>query len=78
MILLFPSLIKFGGGKDYVEGKSEEGREERRQKAKEERDRFIPSCHMFYGQRCVDVRDDLPKVCSIKPIRNNCYINEQF
>lgn len=61
MILLFPSLIKFGGGKDHVEGE-EKGREERRKKAQEEREKFTPSCHMFYGQRCVDVNDDLPKV----------------
>jgi len=30
-------------------------------KSKEERENFKPSMHMFYGQRCVDVRDALPK-----------------
>lgn len=30
-------------------------------KSREERDRFAPDCHMFYGQRCVDVPDGLPK-----------------
>lgn len=34
-------------------------------KSKEERDNFKPSMHMFYGQRCVDVRDALPKVCGV-------------
>lgn len=28
---------------------------------KEERERFMPQCHMFYTQRVVDVKDGLPK-----------------
>ena len=34
-------------------------------KGAEERERFRPKMHMFYGQRCVDVRDGLPKVCGL-------------
>ncbi|MCJ1330763.1 hypothetical protein MMC10_007450 [Thelotrema lepadinum] len=41
MILLFPTLIKFG--------------------SKEKRDKWAPTCHMFYGQRVVDVKDGKPK-----------------
>lgn len=72
MILLFPSLIKFGGGKDFVE-KDDEGREERREKARVEREKFTPSCHMFYGQRCVDVNDGLPKVSLIVHMEYTSY-----
>ena len=30
-------------------------------KNKEDRDKFAPASHIFYGQRCVDVPDGLPK-----------------
>ena len=30
-------------------------------KSKEDRDKWTPSCHMFYGQRVVDVKDGKPK-----------------
>lgn len=30
-------------------------------KSKEERDKWAPSCHMFYGQRVVDIHDGRPK-----------------
>ena len=30
-------------------------------KSKEQRDKWAPSCHMFYGQRVVDVKDGKPK-----------------
>lgn len=29
--------------------------------SKEEKERFDPSCHMFYSQRVVDIKDGLPK-----------------
>lgn len=29
--------------------------------SKEARDKFAPECHMFYGQRCVDVPDGIMK-----------------
>lgn len=31
----------------------------------EARVKFRPRCHMFYGQRVVDVPDGLPKVCNL-------------
>lgn len=46
MILLFPTLVDFERGGDG---------------ASEGRKAFEPSCHMFYGQRVVDVRDGKPK-----------------
>ncbi|PQE24219.1 glutathione-dependent formaldehyde-activating family gfa protein [Rutstroemia sp. NJR-2017a BVV2] len=30
-------------------------------KSKEEKDRFMPTCHMFYGKRITDIPDGLPK-----------------
>jgi len=30
-------------------------------KGPEERERFKPKCHLFYGQRVIDIRDGLPK-----------------
>jgi len=47
MILLFPPLIDFG----------KPGSEE----AKKNREIWAPSCHMFYPQRVVDIKDGKPK-----------------
>ncbi|EEQ89459.2 uncharacterized protein BDCG_04579 [Blastomyces dermatitidis ER-3] len=50
VILLFPSLIE-----------SKSGLEEEGQGGRNVRKIFEPSCHIFYSQRVVDVRDGKPK-----------------
>jgi len=30
-------------------------------KSKEEKEKFAPECHMFYGKRCIDIPDGKPK-----------------
>ncbi|PGH32429.1 hypothetical protein GX50_04794 [[Emmonsia] crescens] len=50
VILLFPGLVEFGNGQDA------EGKRERNVKKM-----FEPSCHIFYSQRVVDIKDGKPK-----------------
>ena len=51
MILMFPGLIDWSG----------EGGKDGKEEGNKKREKWLGKLHMFYGERCIDVNDGLPK-----------------